>query len=55
MRKRVSANSGSLWLEVPQLNREQLKSQLPEVVIRESKSVSFPNYSISVVDRLFLP
>ncbi|KAI9451749.1 ARM repeat-containing protein [Lactarius psammicola] len=39
MRKRVSANSGSLWLEVPQLNREQLKSQLPEIVLRESNSL----------------
>lgn len=41
MRKRVSANSGNLWLEVSQLDREQLKSQLPEVVLRESKFESF--------------
>ncbi|KAH8997891.1 ARM repeat-containing protein [Lactarius hatsudake] len=39
MRKRVSANSGSLWLEVPQVNREQLKSQLPEVVLHESNAL----------------
>jgi hypothetical protein len=39
MRKRVSLNSGNLWLEVSQLNREQLKSQLPEVVLRESNAL----------------
>ncbi|KAF8266131.1 ARM repeat-containing protein [Lactarius quietus] len=39
MRKRVSANSGNLWLEVPQPNREELKSELPKVVLRESNSL----------------
>lgn len=46
MRKRVSANSGQLWLDVPQANREGLKSELPQVVLRESKFVSFSNYSL---------
>jgi hypothetical protein len=41
MRKRVSANSGNLWLQVPQSDREQLKTQLPQIVLRESKRVSF--------------
>ena len=54
MRKRVYANSGNLWLEVPQPTREELKSELPKVVLRESKSVSFSNYSISAADRYFL-
>jgi hypothetical protein len=41
MRKRVSSKSGNLWLQVPQSDREQLKTQLPEIVLRESKLVSF--------------
>lgn len=41
MRKRVSTNSGNLWLLVSQQDREQLKVQLPEIVLRESKFVSF--------------
>jgi importin-4 len=41
MRKRVSSNSGNLWLQVTQSDREQLKTQLPEMVLRESKLVSF--------------
>ena len=41
MRKRVSLNSGNLWLQVTQSDREQLKTQLPEMVLRESKLVSF--------------
>ena len=41
VRKRVSANSGNLWLQVPQSDREQLKTQLPQIVLRESKRVSF--------------
>jgi len=44
MRKRVSTNSGNLWLQVPQQDREQLKAQLPEIVLRESKLVSFTHY-----------
>jgi hypothetical protein len=39
MRKRVSVNSGQLWLEVPQANREELKSELPKVVLRESNAL----------------
>lgn len=41
MRKRVSANSGNLWLQVPQSDREQLKTQLPQIVLRELKRVFF--------------
>lgn len=52
MRKRVSVNSGQLWLDVPQANREALKSELPKVVLRESKFVSFPNYTIATADLL---
>jgi len=44
MRKRVSANSGNLWLQVPQSDREQLKTQLPQIVLRELKRVSFFTY-----------
>ncbi|KAI0259373.1 ARM repeat-containing protein [Gloeopeniophorella convolvens] len=39
MRKRVSTNSGNLWLQVPQADREQLKTQLPEIVLRESNAL----------------
>ena len=41
MRKRVSTSSGNLWLQVSQSDREQLKTQLPQIVLRESKRVSF--------------
>ena len=41
VRKRISANSGNLWLQVPQSDREQLKTQLPQIVVRELKRVSF--------------
>jgi len=44
MRKRVSTNSGYLWLQVSQQDREQLKAQLPEIVLRESKFVSFTHH-----------
>ncbi len=44
MRKRVSTNSGNLWLQVPQADRENLKAQLPEIVLRESKLVSFARH-----------
>ncbi|KAH9975211.1 ARM repeat-containing protein [Russula compacta] len=36
MRKRVSTNSGNLWLQVPQSDREQLKTKLPEIVLRDA-------------------
>ncbi|KAH9973432.1 ARM repeat-containing protein [Lactifluus volemus] len=39
MRKRVSANSGNLWLQVSQPDREQLKTQLPQIVLRESNAL----------------
>ncbi|KAI0298793.1 ARM repeat-containing protein [Multifurca ochricompacta] len=39
LRKRVSVNSGNLWLQVSQADREQLKTQLPEIVLRESNSL----------------
>jgi hypothetical protein len=45
MRKRVSTNSGNLWLQVSQPDREQLKTQLPQIVLRESKFVSSPSLS----------
>ena len=44
MRKRVSVNSGNLWLQVPQPDRESIKAQLPDIVLRESKFVSFAHY-----------
>lgn len=45
MRKRVAMNSGNLWLQVPQADREHLKTQLPQIVLRESKFVSLARHS----------
>ncbi|KAF8216431.1 armadillo-type protein [Mycena galopus ATCC 62051] len=35
MRKRVSQNSGSMWGQLPQSDREQIKEKLPEIVISD--------------------
>ncbi|KAI0782615.1 ARM repeat-containing protein [Abortiporus biennis] len=35
LRKRISQNSGDLWLQVPQDEREQIKAKLPELVLGE--------------------
>jgi hypothetical protein len=51
MRKRVSANSGNLWLQVSQPDREQLKTQLPQIVLRESKFVHSLNIPDNVCNR----
>ena len=40
MRKRVTQNSGDLWTQVPQADREQIKSKLPELIVAEPKFVS---------------
>ncbi len=37
LRKRISQNSGDLWLQVAADQREQIKSKLPEIVLSESK------------------
>jgi importin-4 len=54
MRKRISANSGNLWLQVPQSDREHLKTNLPEIVLRESKFVSFTTMPNRPVDAFLL-
>ncbi|KAJ7760499.1 armadillo-type protein [Mycena metata] len=35
MRKRVSQNSGALWGQLPQSDREQIKEKLPEIVLSD--------------------
>jgi Importin-beta N-terminal domain len=37
MRKRVSQNSGNLWTMLPQNEREEIKSKLPELILAEPK------------------
>ena len=37
LRKRVAQNSGNLWTALPQDEREQIKSKLPEVILAETK------------------
>ncbi|EPQ56762.1 ARM repeat-containing protein [Gloeophyllum trabeum ATCC 11539] len=39
MRKRVLNNSGSLWIEVPQDQRDQIKQQLPDLTLSESSKI----------------
>ncbi|KAF7308578.1 Importin N-terminal domain-containing protein [Mycena chlorophos] len=39
MRKRVSQNSGALWTQLPQSDREQLKEKLPEFVLADSNNL----------------
>ncbi|KDQ49200.1 hypothetical protein JAAARDRAFT_43038 [Jaapia argillacea MUCL 33604] len=39
MRKRVMANSGDFWLQVPQSDREQMKAKLPELTLSESNNL----------------
>ncbi|KAI0311667.1 ARM repeat-containing protein [Amylostereum chailletii] len=39
MRKRVSQNSGDLWTQVPQADREQIKAELPKLVLNESNNL----------------
>jgi importin-4 len=41
MRKRVSINSGELWLQVPQNEREEIKANLPQLILVETKYVLF--------------
>jgi hypothetical protein len=53
LRKRVSQNSGSLWTQLPQNEREEIKAKLPELILAELKYVlifllvvSIPNFAI---------
>ena len=39
MRKRVSQNAGDLWIQVPQADREQIKVELPKLVLNEPQYV----------------
>uniref|UniRef100_A0A0W0GA03 Importin N-terminal domain-containing protein n=1 Tax=Moniliophthora roreri TaxID=221103 RepID=A0A0W0GA03_MONRR len=39
MRKRVSYNSGTLWTALPQNEREQIKSQFPQLILNESSNL----------------
>lgn len=46
MRKRVSQNSGELWLNLEQVQREEIKGKLPELVLADPKCVIVHNPSI---------
>jgi hypothetical protein len=35
MRKRVAQNSGNMWGQLPQSDREQIKEKLPEIVLSD--------------------
>lgn len=37
LRKRVAQNSGDLWLQVAQNDREQIKARMPEFILSEQK------------------
>ncbi|KAF9462876.1 armadillo-type protein [Collybia nuda] len=39
LRKRVSQNSGNLWTLLPQVEREQIKSKLPELILAEPNNL----------------
>lgn len=39
MKKRVSQNSGDLWIQQSQDGREQIKAKLPELILAEPTSV----------------
>ncbi|PPQ67700.1 hypothetical protein CVT24_002756, partial [Panaeolus cyanescens] len=39
LRKRVNNNSGNLWTQLPQSEREEIKQKLPELIIQESNSL----------------
>jgi hypothetical protein len=43
LRKRVQDNSGELWLQLPQNEREEIKSKLPELVLADNRYVLDPN------------
>lgn len=40
LRKRVGDNAGELWIQVSQEERNQIKSQLPEIVLNEPSYVA---------------
>lgn len=37
LRKRVAQNSGNLWTALPQNEREQIKSKIPDIILAETK------------------
>lgn len=39
LRKRVAQNSGELWLQLDQAQREEIKSKLPELVLADPQCV----------------
>jgi len=39
LRKRVRQKSGDLWVQLPQESREQIKSELPKLILAEPKYV----------------
>ncbi|KAI0628226.1 ARM repeat-containing protein [Trametes polyzona] len=39
LRKRISQNSGDLWLQLPPEQREELKTKVPELVLRETNNL----------------
>ncbi|RDB23353.1 putative importin subunit beta-4 [Hypsizygus marmoreus] len=39
LRKRVTQNSGNLWTQLPQNEREQIKSKLPELILAEQNNL----------------
>jgi hypothetical protein len=40
LRKRVLENSGDFWLQLPQIQREEIKANLPQLVLQESRCVA---------------
>jgi hypothetical protein len=49
MRKRVSINSGELWLQLPQGEREEIKANLPRLILAEMKYISFLSVATSLM------
>ena len=39
LRKRISAQTGDLWIQVPAEQRNEIKSKLPELILAESRCV----------------
>ncbi|KAG6857456.1 hypothetical protein H0H87_003523 [Tephrocybe sp. NHM501043] len=39
LRKRVSQNSGNLWITLPQNEREEIKQKLPELILAEANNL----------------
>ncbi len=47
LRKRIDYDSGKLWMSVPQTEREQLKANFPELILKEQRYV-LPSFRVSL-------